>query len=194
MAAFVRRRMVPRLPPPRVERGLIAWLRWRLFATPLQAALTLVSLAVLITVLWPAIRFLVVDAVWQGDTREACLGATGACWPFVKAKFGQLIYGFYPAAERWRPDLVFALGAILLAPLLVPAAPLKGLNAVLFFAVYPVLSFILLVGGSFGLEHVETRRWGGLLITLVVAFTGIIASLPLGILLALGRRSELPVV
>ena len=194
MAAFVRRRIAAPLPPPRVERGLIAWLRWRLFATPLQAVLTLVSFAVLITVLWPAIRFLVVDAVWQGDSREACLGATGACWPFIKAKFGQLIYGFYPAAERWRPDLVFALGAILLAPLLVPTAPLKGLNAILFFAIYPVFSFILLVGGSFGLEYVETRRWGGLLITLVVAFTGIITSLPLGIMLALGRRSELPVL
>src|ERR1700674_1474428 len=115
MAAFVRRRMVPRLPPPRVERGLIAWLRWRLFATPLQAALTLVSLAVLITVLWPAIRFLVVDAVWQGDTREACLGATGACWPFVKAKFGQLIYGVYPAAESWRAGVVARVCATLRA-------------------------------------------------------------------------------
>jgi general L-amino acid transport system permease protein len=165
-----------------------------MFATPLQGVLTVLSVGVIIAVLWPAIRFLVVDAVWQGDTREACLGASGACWPFIKAKFGQLIYGFYPAAERWRPNLVFVIGAILLAPLLVPSAPLKGLNAVLFFAVFPVLSFVLLLGGNFGLEYVETRRWGGLLVTLVVAFTGIIASLPLGILLALGRRSELPVV
>jgi general L-amino acid transport system permease protein len=194
MAAFVRRRLAPPMPPPRMERGLIAWLHWRLFATPLQTLLTLVSGAVLIVVLWPTIRFLVIDAVWQGDTREACLGASGACWPFIKAKLGQLIYGFYPAAERWRPNLVFTFGAILLAPLLVPWAPLKALNAVLFFAVYPVLAFILLVGGVFGLEYVETRRWGGLLITLVVSFTGIITSLPLGILLALGRRSELPVV
>ena len=68
------------------------------------------------------------------------------------------------------------------------------LNAILFFGVFPVAGFFLLVGGIFGLPHVETRLWGGLLVTLVISFTGIILSLPLGILLALGRRSELPII
>jgi general L-amino acid transport system permease protein len=72
--------------------------------------------------------------------------------------------------------------------------PYKALNALLFFGVFPVVAFVLLVGGVFGLQHVETRTWGGLLVTLVVAVTGIVVSLPLGILLALGRRSRLPIV
>ena len=82
------------------------------------------------------------------------------------------------------------LGAILLVPLLIPRVPYKAANASLFFGVFPVVAFFLLVGGVFGLPHVETRLWGGLLVTLVISFTGIVGSLPLGILLALGRRSD----
>jgi general L-amino acid transport system permease protein len=104
------------------------------------------------------------------------------------------MYGFYPASEQWRVDLTYALGAVLLVPLLIPSAPSKALNAVVFFGLFPVIAFFLLIGGAFGLPHVETRLWGGLLVTLVISFTGIIFSLPLGILLALGRRSEFPVV
>jgi general L-amino acid transport system permease protein len=78
--------------------------------------------------------------------------------------------------------------------LLIPRLPYKAANAILFFGVFPVVAFFLLLGGVFGLPHVETRVWGGLLVTLVIAFTGIIGSLPLGILLALGRRSELPLI
>ena len=91
-------------------------------------------------------------------------------------------------------NLTFVLGAALLIPLLIPPAPYKTLNAMLFFGVFPVVAFFLLVGGVFGLEHVETRAWGGFLVTMVVAVTGIVASLPLGIMLALGRRSQLPVI
>ena len=104
------------------------------------------------------------------------------------------MYGFYPESERWRVNVSYAIGVILLIPLLVPRIPFKRMNAILFFAIYPVLAFCLLVGGVPTLPHVETRLWGGLLITLVISFTGIILSLPLGILLALGRRSGLPFI
>jgi general L-amino acid transport system permease protein len=104
------------------------------------------------------------------------------------------MYGFYPIDEQWRVNLTALLGLGLLVPLLIPAAPYKRANALLFFAVYPVVGFVLLVGGMFGLEYVETGLWGGLLVTLVIAVTGIVGSLPLGILLALGRRSEMPIV
>jgi general L-amino acid transport system permease protein len=137
--------------------------------------------------------------VWTGTNRDACLAQTvgrevGACWPFIAAKLRQLIYGFYPEGEQWRVNLTFVLGAALLAPLLIPRVPHKLLNAILFFLVYPIVAMLLLLGGVFGLPFVETRLWGGLLVTLVVAITGIVASLPLGILLALGRRSNLPIV
>jgi general L-amino acid transport system permease protein len=164
-----------------------------------NSILTVVGLVVLVALIWPALRFLVIDAVWTGSSRADCTMETlgrpvGACWPFVQAKFAQFMYGFYPADQRWRVNLTYAIGAALLVPLLIPRIHHKGLNAIAFFGIFPVVGFVLLVGGVLGLDHVETRQWGGFLVTLVISFTGIIASLPLGILLALGRRSELPAV
>jgi general L-amino acid transport system permease protein len=198
-SAFVRRELIAPQEPPRMSIGLPAWLHQRLFGSVGNSILTAVSFAILSALLWPAIKFLLIDAVWTGSSREDCLAETagrlvGACWPFIHAKFSQFMYGFYPEAERWRVDVTFALGAVLLAPLLVPRLPWKTINAALFFGIYPVVGFFLLVGGVFGLPVVETRSWGGLLVTLVISFTGIIGSLPVGILLALGRRSELPAV
>jgi general L-amino acid transport system permease protein len=197
--AFVRQELIAPLEPPRISTGLPGWLRQRLFGGILNAILTVVGFALLVVLIWPTVRFLVVDAVWDGASRVDCLPETvgrpvGACWPFIAAKFDQFMYGFYPESQQWRVNLTYALGATLLAPLLIPRLPYKAANAIAFFGVFPVVAFFLLVGGVFGLMHVETRVWGGLLVTLVIAFTGIIGSLPLGILLALGRRSELPLV
>jgi general L-amino acid transport system permease protein len=196
---FVRQQMVAPMEPPRAMVGVPGWLRQRLFGGVFNSILTVVALVFLVALFWPAIRFLLIDAVFDGSRREDCLAETvgrpvGACWPFVVAKFRQFMYGFYPEDEQWRVNLVYALGALLLAPLLMPRVPHKTLNAVLFFLVYPVVAFVFLVGGVFGLVYVETPVWGGMLVTLVISFTGIIGSLPLGILLALGRRSHLPLV
>ena len=173
--------------------------RARLFGSALNTMLTLVSAVIIVSLAWPTVKFLFIDAVWTGSSRVDCLPETvgrevGACWPFVKAKFAQFMYGFYLESEQWRVNVTYALGAILLVPLLIPSAPFKGLNALAFFGVFPVLAFFLLTGGVLGLPHVETRLWGGLLVTLVISFTGITFSLPLGVLLALGRRSEFPIV
>jgi general L-amino acid transport system permease protein len=198
-ASYIRRSLAEPEPPPIARPGSFALMRARLFDRPANAALTVISGAIIVLLLWPAIRFLVIDAVWEGASRIDCLPETigreaGACWPFIWAKLPQLMYGFYPQGERWRVDLTYALGVILLVPLLIPRVPYKGMNAILFFAVFPTVGFFLLVGGALGLAHVETRLWGGLLITLVISFTGIMFSLPLGIVLALGRRSELPII
>jgi general L-amino acid transport system permease protein len=197
--SYVRRTLAEPEPPPLAAAGTLALTRARLFDGALNTALTIASAIVITALLWPTLRFLLLDAVWTGSSRVDCLPEivgrpVGACWPFIAAKFAQFMYGFYPASEQWRVDLSWALGAILLVPLLVPRVPHKGLNAILFFGVFPVAAFVLLVGGVFGLPHVETRLWGGLLVTVVISFTGIICSLPLGILLALGRRSQLPII
>jgi len=195
---FVRRMMEMPRPRPMGVSPVALVLR-RMFGTPLNVFLTLFGLIVLALMIWPTFKFLFIDAVWDGSSRIDCLPETvkrpvGACWPFIQARIGQFIYGFYPQSERWRVDIVFAGGALLLLPLLIPRFPFKILNAFLFFIAYPAAAFALLVGGWFGLEYVETRAWGGLLITLVISYAGIIASLPLGMLLALGRRSEMPIV
>jgi general L-amino acid transport system permease protein len=197
--SFVRDEMIALMAPPRARASVVGWIGGRLFNSIGNAILTVLGIAVLAALAWPALRFLLIDAVWRGAERTDCLPATvgrevGACWPFIAAKFDQLMYGFYPSTQRWRVDLVYGLAALLAAPLLVPRIAYKTLNAVLLFGAFPLVAAVLLVGGLLGLPEVETRLWGGLLVTLVISFTGIVGSLPLGILLALGRRSDLPVV
>ena len=192
-AAYVRSQLLPPMPP----RG--AAKRWLLIRSWQDFVLTAICLCLVWLIVWPAVRFLFIDAVWTGSSGADCVSQAagrpaGACWPFVAAKFSQFIYGFYPESERWRADLTFLFGAGLLAPLLVPRVPYKIANAALLFTIFPVAAYFLLVGGFFGLPYVETRAWGGLLVTLVVAVTGILAALPIGILLALARRSALPVL
>ena len=92
----------------------LGWIRGHLFNSIGNAILTVLGTAALAALAWPTLKFLLIDAVWRGASRSACLPETagrevGACWPFIAAKFDQLMYGFYPAAERWRVDLVYAL-------------------------------------------------------------------------------------
>jgi len=324
-ASFVRGDLTAPRPAPVKTTGFVGLVRTRLLNSPTNIILTVLGIALLYVTIVPSIKFLLIDAVWTGENRTACLAETvgrevGACWPFISAKFGQFIYGFYPTPERWRVNLTFALAALLLLPLLIPKVPAKALNAGLFFIAFPILAYFLLHGGGLrgfavswsagllgglagsinetgnalansgakvagigpvlsllgqgialigtvlswivspltwlrdqiqssehplwldlgatvvivtallvvlagglraalrpvlyalamfagiaiviillkldreGLPVVGTRLWGGMLITLVVSVTGIVASMPVGIALALGRRSTIPLI
>ena len=323
-SSFVRKDLLTERPAPVKTTGFVGLMRTRLFNSPTNILLTIVGVLLLWFTIIPSVRFLMVDAVWSGKDRAACLTenagfAVGACWPYIQAKLPQLIYGFYPEAERWRVDFTFLLAVVLLVPLLVPRLPAKGLNASLFFVAFPVVAFFLLHGGGIkgfglswtagvlelfddsiigagqavlavsktsavapllavvgnfillvgvaiswlilpltwlrdqiqaagqpvwgdfavttvvvsliafalggglrtgwralvasiatfvaiaiviklmgldrgGLPVVTTNLWGGLLVTLVVSVTGIVTSLPIGIALALGRRSTIPLI
>ncbi|MEW6148064.1 MAG: amino acid ABC transporter permease [Bradyrhizobium sp.] len=322
--SFVRRDLLAERPAPVKTTGFIGLMRTRLFNSPTNILLTVVGALLLWFTIVPSVKFLMVDAVWTGQDRTACLPenagfVVGACWPYIQAKLPQLIYGFYPEAERWRVNVTFLLSAVLLVPLLVPRLPAKGINASLFFVAFPVVAFFLLYGGGIkgfglswttgllqlfdesiigagqallnlsktsaigpllwslgslimlvgtaiswlvfpltwlsdhiqgtaqpvwidfavtaaivslvafvlgggvraggralvtsvavfigiavviqlmgldrgGLPVVSTNLWGGLLVTLVVSVTGIVTSLPIGIALALGRRSTIPLI
>jgi general L-amino acid transport system permease protein len=316
--SFVRQELVSERAAPIKTTGFVGFLRTRLFNSPTNILLTIASALLLWFTVIPTLRFLLIDAVWTGTDRNACLAenaghVVGACWPYVHAKFTQFIYGFYPEPERWRVDLTFVLAALLLLPLLIPRLPAKGLNAGLFFVAFPIMAFFLLHGGGLsgfgvswvadllaglvgdvgaagqklagtggalallgklltnlgqglvyaispltwlrdriqmstrplwvdfavtaaivsalmfllgggirsgwralivslsifvgiaivivaigldrgGLPIVDTRLWGGLLVTLVVSVTGIVTSMPVGIALALGRRSTIPLI
>jgi general L-amino acid transport system permease protein len=201
---FVRGEMLAQQSAPANTNGIAHWLRTNLFATPFDTVLTIIALAALVWFVPPMFQWLFVNASWSGPDRSVCAtiaqggiqpdGWSGACWAFVDAKFGQFVYGRYPLDERWRVNVTGLLFIALLIPILIPSVPRKALNALLLFVVFPIVAFFLLVGGSFGLPLVETPLWGGLLVTLVLSFVGIAVSLPLGILLALGRRSNLPVI
>jgi general L-amino acid transport system permease protein len=192
---FVRKEEEPVLAPPSSEVGAIAWLRGNLFSSVTNTILTILGLAFIVWTVPPIFDWAVVHAVWTGNDREACtVPGAGACWAFVRAKFAQFMYGRYPIEERWRVDLTGVLLLIGLIPMAIPRVPWKRQNAFYLLVVFPIAAFLLLVGGYFGLRHVETQLWGGLLVTLVVAISGIVASMPLGVLLALGRRSKLPII
>ena len=202
--AWVRTEMALAQQAPRSQAGFGAWVRKNLFATPVDSVLTILALLAVAWLLPQILNWALFNAQWSGADRTACLtasqggiqpeGWSGACWAFVNAKFGQFMFGRYPVDERWRVILTGIIFVALLAPLLIPRVPHKGLNAILFFGVFPFIAFYLLVGGFFGLSYVETSLWGGLLVTLVISYVGITVSLPLGVILALGRRSRMPAV
>jgi general L-amino acid transport system permease protein len=164
----------------------------RLFGSPLDAVITLSCLALLVWMGVPLLRWLVLDATFRGTTRADCTGS-GACWVFIQARLTQFMYGFYPGPERWRVDLA---GAVLVLTVLLLAfwrgrgrRPLAAVAIV----VVPPLGVWLLHGG-WGLRVVETREWGGLMLTVFLSVYAALIALPLGVLLALGRRSRLPVI
>jgi general L-amino acid transport system permease protein len=317
--SYVRQALVAERTAPVKTTGFVGFVRTRLFNSPPNIVLTIAGALLIWFTVVPSLKFLLVDAVWTGSDRNACLETNaghpvGACWPYIQAKYTQFIYGFYPEPERWRVNLTFALAALLLLPLLIPRLPAKSLNAGLFFIAFPVVAFFLLHGGGLngfaigwiaamlssfadslitagnalaknstpligpllwllgklvvvlgtvisyllwpavwlrnqiqasgqpvwidfaitaaavggltfffsrslrplltciatfagiaivigwmgldrgGLPVVDTTLWGGLLVTLVISVTGIVASMPIGIALALGRRSTIPLI
>jgi general L-amino acid transport system permease protein len=249
--AWVRDEEAPRLPPPPNMTGVTGWIGANMFPNWYNGILSVLFLLFIATVVGHVVDWALLKAVFFGEDRTACVASPeGACWAFVRAKFAQWIYGFYPIDERWRVNLAFLLGAGGLVPMLIPSIPHKRETALYLLFIFPIATLILLTGGhfqfspgtwisvlvsllifaaivlalsfgagllgrsaalkivgtvaavviavmvilsiDFGLHPVETSQWGGLLVTLVVAITGIVVSLPLGILLALGRRSKMP--
>ena len=180
------------LPPPPRSRA-VEFLRSTV-STPANALISLAILAFLAVTLPGFIRWTLLDAVWSGASGKACAGIDAACWLFVRLRFDQILYGLYPAPERWRIDLAGAIGLVGLALLMLPRLKAKTAIASLFLISYPFVAGVLLHGGVLGLAAVPTRSWGGLMLTLVVAAWTIATSIPLGLLLALARRSELPVL
>lgn len=200
VAAYVRTAPPVPVAPPMAAFGPLRWIKDHLLSSVFNSALTVLIIALLVWIVPPLVKFLVIDAVWSGADREACLATparpeVGACWAFVREWFSFFIYGPYPADQRWRVDVFFGLLAFGIGWLLWLDAPRRDLGALFFFAILPLVSVALLRGfPPLGLSVVDTASWGGLLVTLVVAAVGIVVSLPIGVLLALGRRSKMPAV
>ncbi|MCB1903267.1 MAG: ABC transporter permease subunit, partial [Gammaproteobacteria bacterium] len=184
---------LPALPPPSTSVGVIGWLRQNLFPSPLNTVLTILAIYLIYLVTVPTVSWVFLNADWVGESRNACTSG-GACWVFVAARFDLFMYGFYPESEYWRINLAFAILALLLVLLNIRQVPRRGWLAAFTLIGYPVVAFYLFSGGLFGLDEVETSRWGGLSLTLVLSGVGIVASLPIGIVLALGRNSQMPIV
>jgi len=163
-----------------------------LFGSKRNAVVSLLVLALLAWALPPLWRWMIADATWIAPNRRAC-GPDGACWAFIRARFALFFYGPYPAPERWRIDLA----ALLLVAALLAALFLRRQRALALLALLlgvPIADGILLAGGVLGLTPVPTADWGGLTLNVVLCFLAVAASIPIGTLLALGRRSRWPFV
>lgn len=182
----------PDLPPPVARAGVLGWVRGNLFSSWPNAVLTGLGLYVLWLIVPPVLQWAVFDADWLGADREDCR-REGACWVFVQVRFGQFMYGFYPVEWRWRVDAAALLAIVGAAPLFLARFAHRLRYGLGLLVVYPPLAYWLLHGGA-GLDVVPTSQWGGLMLTVVIAAVGIAGALPLGILLALGRRSGMPAI
>ncbi len=181
----------PDLPPPSTSVGVIGWLRKNLFSSPINSLFTLAAIYLLYRTVPPVINWAILDADWLGSTKDACTG-DGACWVFIKVRFFQFMFGFYPPEQYWRVVVAFSLLGVLLAYLLIDRTPKKSWVAAFTILIYPIIAFFLFYGGL-GLPVVETNDWGGLMLTLILSTIGMFVALPFGIILALGRRSAMPV-
>jgi len=162
-----------------------------------NAALSLFIIFLLIFCIPPLLNWFIFDANISGNTKEACTGS-GACWVYIKVWFNRFMYGMYPNAEQWRINLSFAIVLVFAGiGFFMPTKYRKYLT--LYYTIYlPIISFFLIYylisGGSFGLVWVETGAWGGLSLTFIVSFFCLIFCFPIGMMLALGRRSDLPTI
>ena len=162
-----------------------------------NAALTLIILFVIIKAIPPVFSWMIFDANISGDTKDACTGS-GACWTYIKIWFKRFMYGMYPNEQIWRVNLAFIFLIMLAFVGFFTPEKYKKFLTLYYVVIYPIIAFILIYylisGGALGLEWVETGAWGGLSLTFIVSFFSLIFCFPLGMALALGRRTELPVV
>ena len=182
----------PDLPPPRGTVGVVGWLRQNLFSSVANTLLTVLAVYLIALAVPPLLDWVIFSSQVAGDSRTDCEHGAGACWAIVNKRFNLFMYGFYPPQDYWRVNLAGILFLLALVPVLFEKVPYRK-SGMLLSALTPIPIFFLLAGGL-GLEAIETSKWGGLMLTVVIGVTGIAASLPVGIVLALGRRSRMPIV
>ena len=158
-----------------------------------NAILTLLITFTLIKFIPPLLNWFIFDANFLGNTKEDCTG-NGACWVFVKVWLNRFVYGMYPDAEQWRINTAFFILFISVGASFFASIKYKKYLIIFLLFVYPIIGFKLISGGNFGLEYVETGAWGGLSLTFIVSAFSLILCFPIGMLLALGRRSNLPAI
>jgi general L-amino acid transport system permease protein len=176
--------------PPISDVGVIGWMRQNLFSSPLNTILTLIIFSILWFSIIPFLKWALVDSSWLPDSN--CRDTGGACWSIISSNYKVILFGFYPQDILWRPITAI----ILLVTLLVISRNRNLWNKYLGYTwlISLVIMGVLLKGGVLGLEPVDIEQWGGIILTLLLSVFGLTAAYPLGIVLALGRQSEMPVI
>jgi len=177
------------LKPPVTSIGVIGWIRFNLFNGAFNSILTIITLLLLWKTVPPVFKWAFIDSVWFADS-SACRGSDGACWSIISANFRFIIFGFFPYESQWRPLLAMTL----LFGLLFYSKDRNHWKKSLGYAwiIGLIAMGMFMRGGIFGLAPVESAKWGGLPLTLLLSVFGLTAAYPLGVILALGRQSKLP--
>ena len=183
--------LVDDIKPPRTSVGVIGWLKANLFNSWFNSLLTLLIMFAFYKIVPPFVRWAFIDSLWT-STGEECLAADGACWSIIPSNIRFILFGFYPYDEQWRPAVAIAM----LVSLLIYSQYRRNWKKNLFYIWIGglVVMGILMKGGLLGLSPVETTKWGGLPLTLLLSVFGLTAAYPLGVVLALGRQSRLPAI
>jgi general L-amino acid transport system permease protein len=163
-------------------------------SSPLNAFLTAAIVLPALAAIPGLVRWLLIDAVWVGTSGKDCVGHDGACWIFLRAHTDQLLYGSYPAGERWRLAIAALIGIAAAVAVGAGHRKLRLLAIVMLLIGASIAIGVLMIGGVAGLPYVATSRWGGMLLTVIIAAWTIVTALPIGLLLALARQSELPII
>ncbi len=158
-----------------------------------NALLTLFTIFIIIKSIPPMLDWFILDANFVGNSKDDCTG-DGACWVFIKVWFNRFMYGLYPDTEQWRINTAFLILFIVVGISFFVSQKLKKYFILFLVFVFPFLGIKLISGGSFGLEYVESAAWGGLSLTFIISAFAILFCFPIGVILALGRRSSLPAI
>ena len=158
-----------------------------------NALLTLFTIFIIIKSIPPMLDWFILDANFVGNSKEDCTG-DGACWVFIKVWFNRFMYGLYPDAEQWRINAAFLILFVIVGASFFVSEKLKKYFILFLIFVFPFLGIKLISGESFGLEYVESAAWGGLSLTFIISAFAILFCFPIGVILALGRRSSLPAI
>ena len=179
------------LKPPVTEVGVLGWLRNNLFNTWYNSLLTILVLLALWQVVPPFFSWAFIDSVWNSPA-EACRDIDGACWSIIPKNISFILFGFFPDGQQWRPGLAM----VLLVGLVVFSTYNRNWKKSLgvYWLINLVVMGTLMYGGVFGMPVVETAQWSGLPLTFMLSLFGMVAAYPLGVLLALGRRSKMPAI
>ncbi|MCK5541353.1 MAG: amino acid ABC transporter permease [Desulfobacterales bacterium] len=178
------------IKPPIASVGIIGWIRENLFSSPLNTILTVIIISILWFSVIPFLNWALIDSCWQPDAN--CRETSGACWSIISSNYKIILFGFYPQDILWRP----VTAILMLVSLLVISRNRNYWNAILGYSwiIGLIVMGILLKGGIFGLEPVDIGKWGGIILTLLLSVFGLTAAYPLGIILALGRQSKMPII
>ncbi len=191
MEETIRSRNTKEIKPPASEIGILGWMKANLFDGWFNSALTLVVLFLLYLTVPPFFSWAFLESSWAANS-DQCQASAGACWSVITANIRFILFGFYPHDLQWRP----LLAVVILIALLFYSQNRKHWKKSLMYTwlIGLFVMGLLLKGGLFGLESVDSNDWGGLPLTLLLSVFGLTAAYPVGIILALGRQSEMPII